>query len=189
LLTGSADPDTLNHSGSRNISSRFSRGTAPNPTGAQRRSGNQGETQEKDMDGTLMLVKPDAMQKGALGEILSAVQKEGFTVRNLKMLRLRAAEAKEFYSEHRERPFFNDLVEFMTSGEIAAIALERNDAVATLRKLIGATDSRLAEPGTIRARFGTDNQMNAVHASDSISSARRELAFFFSTRELIPLPD
>jgi len=147
------------------------------------------KTPERDMDSTLMLIKPDAMQKGALGEILSAVQKAGFTVRNIKILRLRAAEAKEFYSEHRERPFFSDLVEFMTSGEIAAIALERNDAVATLRKLIGATDSRLADPGSIRARFGTDNQRNAVHASDSTNSARRELAFFFSTRELIPLPD
>jgi len=188
-LTDSADPDTLNHSVLKNVSIRFLRGTKPNQTRAQRHCENQVDTQEREMDGTLMLVKPDAMQKRALGEILSAVQKEGFTVRNIKMLRLRAAEAKEFYSEHRERPFFNDLVEFMTSGEIAAVALERNDAVATLRKLIGATDSRLADPGTIRARFGDDNQRNAVHASDSISSAQRELAFFFSTRELIPLPD
>lgn len=137
------------------------------------------------MGQTLMLVKPDAMQKGVAGEILASVQGAGFAVRSLKTLRLSMSEAEAFYAEHSSRPFYRDLVSFMTSGEILAIALEREDAVAVLRQLIGSTDSRTAAAGTIRARFGTDNQRNAVHASDSPTSAQRELAFFFSTRELL----
>ncbi len=134
---------------------------------------------------TLMLIKPDAVKRRAVGPIIARIEAEGFIIEGLRMLCLTREQAGAFYEEHRERSFFPDLVEFMTSGAIVALSLRRDDAVNVLRALIGSTDSRKAQKGTIRAEFGTDNQMNAVHASDSPSSAARETAFFFSALDTI----
>ena len=141
------------------------------------------------MDYTLMLVKPDAVQKHAVGRIIAWVEEEGFVIEGLRMLRLTREQAERFYAEHRERPFFAGLVAFMTSGPTVALLLRRDDAVSALRVLIGATDSRKANEGTIRAAFGVDNQMNAVHASDSPASAARETAFFFNALDRIRVED
>ena len=133
------------------------------------------------MEETLMLIKPDAVSKQAAGKIIARVEEAGFIICGLQMLQLTTNQARAFYQEHAERPFFDGLVAFMTSGPIIALRLSREDGIKTLRALVGATDSRKAEPDTIRGQFGTDNQQNAVHASDSPSSAARETAFFFST--------
>jgi nucleoside-diphosphate kinase len=127
-----------------------------------------------------MLIKPDAMRARNAGNIIAKVQDGGFGLVGLRMLRLTAPQAREFYLEHEARPFYGDLVAFMTSGPIIAMILEREDAIKGLRGLVGATDSHQAEPGTIRGTFGTDNQLNAVHASDSPESAARETAFYFN---------
>ena len=126
-----------------------------------------------------MIVKPDAVGKAATGRILARLEAEGFAIRALEMTRLTSERAAEFYDIHKERPFFGELVEFMTSGSIVPVLLERDDAVAHLRAFIGETDSARAAPGTIRRDFGTDVQRNAVHASDSLENAKREIGFFF----------
>jgi nucleoside-diphosphate kinase len=131
------------------------------------------------MPRTLLIVKPDAVAARATGLILARLEAEGFTLCQLRMLRLTRELAGEFYGVHRERPFYNDLLGFMTSGPVVAVALEHQDAVAHLRAFIGSTDSTKAAPGTIRRDFGTDVQRNAVHASDSPENAAREVAFFF----------
>lgn len=131
-----------------------------------------------------MMIKPDAMRAGATGAIIARVQEAGFGLRGLRMVRLTPQQAKKFYREHADRSFFGELVDFMTSGPIVALLLEHENAVKQLRELVGATDSRKAAPGTIRAEFGTDNQQNAVHASDSPESAAREAAFFFSEMDV-----
>jgi nucleoside-diphosphate kinase len=134
---------------------------------------------------TLAIIKPDAVAAGNMGRILTRLEEEGFRLRAARFLRLGAAEAGEFYSVHRERPFYEPLKRFMTSGPILALALEREDAVAHLRRVIGATDPAEAEAGTIRALYAENKERNAIHASDSDETARQELAFFFSTRELL----
>ena len=131
------------------------------------------------MSRTLLIIKPDAVAKGAIGEILRRLEGEGFAIRELQMARLTRERAQAFYEVHRQRPFYPALVEFMTSGPVVPTVLERDDAVAHLRRFIGATDSAKAAPGTIRREFGTDVQCNAVHASDSTENAAREIAFFF----------
>lgn len=128
---------------------------------------------------TLLIIKPDAVAKNAIGAILMRLEAEGFVIRGLRMERLTQERARAFYAVHRQRPFYDDLVAFMTSGPAVPTALEREDAVAHLRQFIGQTDSRKAAPGTIRAQFGTDVQCNAVHASDSPENATREIGFFF----------
>jgi nucleoside-diphosphate kinase len=110
---------------------------------------------------------------------------EGFRVAGLRRLRLSAEQARVFYAVHRERPFYDGLVRFMTEGPVVAGALERADAVAHLRKTMGSTDSRKADPGTIRNLHGTDIERNAIHGSDSPENAAKEVAFFFSESELI----
>ena len=134
---------------------------------------------------TLAILKPDSVAVGKAGAILARLEEEGFRVRGLKRLRLTPEQAREFYAVHRERPFFEGLVKFMTEGPVVAVALERDDAVAHLRKTMGATDSRKAESGTIRSLHGTDVERNAIHGSDSAENAAREVAFFFSEAELI----
>jgi nucleoside-diphosphate kinase len=134
---------------------------------------------------TLAILKPDSVAVGKAGAILARLEEEGFRVRGLKRLRLTPEQAREFYAVHRERPFFEGLVKFMTEGPVVAAALERDDAVAHLRKTMGATDSRKAESGTIRSLHGTDVERNAIHGSDSAENAAREVAFFFSEAELI----
>ena len=129
-----------------------------------------------------MIIKPDAVGKNAIGDVLSRVERKGFVVRELRMLQLSNERAKAFYDVHKERPFFGELVEFMTSGPVVPMCLERQDAVSHLRQFIGETDSTKATEGTIRRDFGTDVQCNAVHASDSAENARNEVAFFFADR-------
>jgi nucleoside-diphosphate kinase len=134
---------------------------------------------------TLAICKPDSVSAGRAGAILARLEQEGFRLRGVKRLRLAPEQAREFYAVHRERPFFEGLVKFMTEGPVIVAAVERDDAVAHLRKTMGATDSRKAEPGTIRNLHGTDIERNAIHGSDSAENAAREVAFFFSEAELI----
>ena len=134
---------------------------------------------------TLAIFKPDAVAAGKSGTILTRLEEEGFAVRGLKRLQLTEGQARAFYEVHRERPFFEGLVRFMTEGPVVVAALEREDAVAHLRKTMGATDSRKAEAGTIRNLHGTDIERNAIHGSDSAENAAREVGFFFSGAELV----
>lgn len=134
---------------------------------------------------TLAIIKPDAIEAGKAGLILTRLEEEGFRLRAARFTRLGDAEAGEFYAVHRERPFYEALKGFMTSGPILALALEREDAVSYLRKVIGATDPAQAERGTIRALYAENKERNAIHASDSEENARKELSFFFSIQELL----
>ena len=127
-----------------------------------------------------MIVKPDAVGKNAIGQIIARVESEGFVVRQLQMVRLSAERAGQFYHVHHDKPFYGELVEFMTSGSAVPMVLERDNAVSHLRDFIGPTNSEEAPAGTIRGDFGTDVQCNAVHASDSLENAAIEIAFFFS---------
>ncbi len=133
---------------------------------------------------TLAIVKPDAMAAGKAGKVLAHLESAGFRVRAARMVRLTTAQAESFYAVHRERPFFRPLVTFMTSGPCLPMALERDDAVARLREVIGATDPREAAPGTVRALYAESKERNAIHASDSPENAAREVAFFFPEAEL-----
>lgn len=131
---------------------------------------------------TLAIIKPDAVAAGNIGKIIAHLEKEGFKVREAQLVRLDQKRAESFYEVHRERPFFKSLVAFMTSGPAMPLALERDDAVAHLRKVIGATDPAQAEPGTIRKLYAQSKEKNAIHASDSDENAAREVAFFFASR-------
>ena len=131
------------------------------------------------MERTLMMIKPDAVGNNAIGAILQRVESEGFLVRELRMTQLSNEQGQDFYEVHKERPFYVELVSFMTSGPVVPMVLERDNAVAHLRQFIGETDSTKAAAGTIRSEFGTDVQCNAVHASDSLENAVREIDFFF----------
>ncbi len=133
---------------------------------------------------TLAIIKPDAVQSGKSGKILAHLEAEGFSVRAARMVRLSGAEAKVFYAVHRERPFFEALVRFMTSGPCVPMVLERDNAVDYLRKVIGATDPSEAAEGTIRQLYAENKERNAIHASDSAENAMREVNFFFSQAEL-----
>ena len=133
---------------------------------------------------TLGIVKPDAVAGGKAGKILAHLEEAGFTLRAARLVRLTRAQAGAFYEVHRERPFYTDLVEFMTSGPCLPMALERADAVSQLRTVIGATDPAEAAPGTIRKLYAESKGKNAIHASDSPENAAREVAFFFSESEL-----
>lgn len=133
---------------------------------------------------TLAIVKPDAMAAGKAGQVLAHLEAAGFRVRAARLVRLTQAQAESFYAVHRERPFYRPLVAFMTSGPCLPLALERADAVAKLREVIGATDPREAAPGTVRALYAESKERNAIHASDSLENAAREVAFFFAEAEL-----
>ncbi len=137
------------------------------------------------MSQTLAIIKPDAVGSGAIGAIVSRLEEEGFRILAATFTRLDETEAREFYAVHRERPFYESLVEFMTSGPVMALALEREDAVPRLREVIGATDPAEAEDGTIRALHAESKERNAIHASDSPENARAELSFFFNQRDLL----
>jgi nucleoside-diphosphate kinase len=134
---------------------------------------------------TLTIIKPDAVSAGRAGVILAHLEKEGFRVAGLRKLRLAPEQARAFYAVHRERPFYDALVRFMTEGPVVVAALDRADAVPHLRRTMGATDSRKAEAGTIRNLYGTDVERNAIHGSDSPENAAKEVAFFFSEADLI----
>jgi len=132
---------------------------------------------------TLLMIKPDAMEKRVAGAILQRLLDEGFDLVALRLHCLTRSEAEAFYAVHRERPFFPELVTFMTSGPVIAACLQGENAVARLRAVMGPTDSTKAPAETLRGRFGTDIQRNAVHGSDSEENARREVAFFFPGEE------
>ena len=134
---------------------------------------------------TLTIVKPDAVAKGVTGEILSRFEKAGLEIVALKKLRLTEEQARGFYAVHKERPFYGELVEFMTSGPVVVGVLEGSDAIAKNRELMGPTDSTKAEPGTIRGDFGTDIERNAAHGSDAPETARVEIAYFFNAMETL----
>src|SRR5213594_4622780 len=133
---------------------------------------------------TLAIIKPDAVKRGLAGKIVAHLEAAGFAVRAARLVKLSTAQAEAFYAMHRERPFYRALVTFMTSGPGLALALERDDAVARLRDVIGATDPAEAKPGTVRQLYAESKERNAIHASDSTDTAAREVAFFFPGREL-----
>ncbi len=135
---------------------------------------------------TLSIIKPDAVAKNAIGEIAARFEKAGLNIVAMKMLHLDDEKAGGFYAEHKERPFFADLVGFMTSGPVVVQVLEGEDAIAKNRELMGATNPQEAAPGTIRADFAETIDANAVHGSDSPESAAREVAYFFADGEICP---
>ena len=135
---------------------------------------------------TLSIIKPDAVAKNVIGEIYTRFEKADLTIVAAKMMHLTQEQAEGFYAEHKERTFFNDLVAFMTSGPVVVQVLEGNGAILKNRDLMGATNPKEAEAGTIRADFASSIDANAVHGSDSAASAEREIAYFFNDSEICP---
>jgi nucleoside-diphosphate kinase len=135
---------------------------------------------------TLSIVKPDGVQKNVIGEVYRRFEQAGLRIVAARMRRLTQAEAEGFYAVHRERPFFRDLVSYMTSGPVVVQVLEGENAVARNRDIMGATDPKKAAPGTIRADLATSIEQNVVHGSDSLENAAREIGYFFAETELCP---
>jgi nucleoside-diphosphate kinase len=133
---------------------------------------------------TFTIIKPDSVRKGNFGKILSRIESEGFRVLGLKKVFLSQRQAEAFYAVHSARPFYGDLVKYMTSGPVYVAALQKDSAVPTLRTLMGATDPKKADQGTIRAEFGESIEQNAIHGSDSDENANIEIGFFFAQSEL-----
>jgi nucleoside-diphosphate kinase len=129
---------------------------------------------------TFGIVKPDAVEKSAVGGVIDMIEKAGLKIVGLRLVKLSDAQARAFYDVHKERPFFPDLVRFMTSGPAVVMAIEGEEAVARYREVMGPTDSKKAPPGTIRNKYGTNIERNAVHGSDAQTTAKAELAFFFA---------
>lgn len=136
------------------------------------------------MERTLAILKPDCVSAQQMGKVLDRIEQAGFRILGMKMVRLTPETAGKFYEVHKERPFYKDLVSFMCSDRVVPLALEKENAVADFRKLIGATDPAQAEAGTIRKDFAASKQNNIVHGSDSPENAMVEIAFFFAEREL-----
>ncbi len=134
---------------------------------------------------TLSLIKPDGVSRGLMGEVIGRFEKAGLKIRALKMIHLTREQARGFYAVHKERPFFDSLTAFMSSGPILAMILEGDNAIQKNRDLMGATDYRQAKPGTIRADFARDIEANIVHGSDGPDTARTEIAFFFNALEIV----
>jgi nucleoside-diphosphate kinase len=134
---------------------------------------------------TFTIIKPDSVRKGNFGKIISRIESEGFRILGVRKIALARGQAESFYAVHRERPFYGSLVEYMTSGPVYVAALQRDNAVAELRKLMGATDPVKAEAGTIRKELGESIEQNAIHGSDSDENAAIEIAFFFAESELV----
>jgi nucleoside-diphosphate kinase len=137
------------------------------------------------MERTLAILKPDVVRKQQMGQILARIEAAGFRVVAMRLLRLTREQAEGFYAVHRGRPFFHDLVEFMTSGPCVPLVLEKENAVADFRALIGATDPAEAAAGTIRRDFAENKTRNAIHGSDSVDNGRLEAAFFFGESEIL----
>ncbi|PSM52244.1 nucleoside diphosphate kinase [Campylobacter blaseri] len=137
------------------------------------------------MQQTLSIIKPDAVKKGVIGKILDRFESNGLRIAAMKKIQLSTEDAKAFYAVHKDRPFYGELVEFMTSGPVVVSILEGENAVAKNRELMGATNPKEAAPGTIRADFADSIDANAVHGSDSLENATIEIAFFFSNREIL----
>jgi nucleoside-diphosphate kinase len=136
------------------------------------------------MQTTFSIIKPDAVKLGNAGKILAILEDAGFRVKALRMLKLSKSQAEGFYAVHRERPFFNSLVTFMTEGPVIVMALEREDAVKKLREVMGATNPANADAGTIRKLFAESIERNSIHGSDAPETAAEELKYFFTTQEL-----
>jgi nucleoside-diphosphate kinase len=134
---------------------------------------------------TLAIIKPDSIEKQVIGDIIQRIQNAGFKILGMKYTRLTEAQAKAFYEVHKDKPFFESLVKYMTSGPVVPIALEKENAIEDFRKLIGSTDPAKAEEGTIRKLYGTNIERNAIHGSDSPENGEREVAFFFALSELV----
>ena len=137
------------------------------------------------MEQTLSILKPDAVKKGVIGKIVDRFESNGLRVAAMKKLQLSQAEDGNFYIVHKDRPFYGELIEFMTSGPVVAMVLEGENAVAKNRELMGATDPKKAEKGTVRADFAESIDANAVHGSDSLENAKVEIAFFFANKEIL----
>ena len=134
---------------------------------------------------TLAILKPDCVRKNLVGKVISIIEEAGFKVKAMKMVQLTDASAGGFYEVHKDRPFFNDLLAYMTSGPVVPIALERHNAVADIRKLIGATNPEEADVGTIRKMYAESIEQNIIHGSDSDENAALEISHFFSRKELL----
>jgi len=134
------------------------------------------------LEQTLLIIKPDAVNRDLIGEILRRVEKDGFRIEEIKMLNVSSEEGGRFYQVHKSKPFYQELVDYISSGRIVVVLLKREKAVEKLRELIGATDPKKAEKGTIRYDFGLDICHNSVHASDSIENAKVEIDFFFGKK-------
>lgn len=137
------------------------------------------------MDYTLCIIKPDAVSKGYTGKIMDECIEDGFVIHGIRKVQLSDSQARSFYKIHEYKPFFEPLITFMTSGPSVALVLEKENAVDDFRTIIGDTDARKAEKGTIRQKYGEDNRRNAVHGSDSPENAKKEIAFFFANIDLI----
>jgi len=136
------------------------------------------------IDRTLLIIKPDAVERNMVGRILAHVEERGFRIIEARLARLMRDQCQEFYQEHAARPFFGDLIAYMTSGPVMLACLEREGAVPMLREVVGATDPAQASPGTIRQLYGQSKQRNSVHASDSPASSEREVKLFFGVAAL-----
>ena len=136
------------------------------------------------LERTLLIVKPDAVKRSLIGKILAHVEQHGFRITEARFAQLTREQCQEFYAEHQGKPFFNDLVGYMTSAPVMLTCLERENAILLLREVVGATDPAQAAPGTLRKLFGESKQMNSVHASDSPASAEREVKLFFGVAAL-----
>lgn len=134
---------------------------------------------------TLTLIKPECVAAHHIGNIIQRIEEAGFEILGIRMLRLQKSEAEQFYLVHKERPFYQELVEYISGGKIVAMVLQKDNCVKAFRNFIGATDPAEAAQGTIRRDFGTNIQNNCVHASDSNENAIKEIAFFFTAREII----
>ncbi|HEB75555.1 MAG TPA: nucleoside-diphosphate kinase [Nitrospirae bacterium] len=137
------------------------------------------------MERTLSIVKPDGVKKNVVGEVLGRFEKNGLRVAALKMIRMSKDEAKGFYIVHKERPFYESLTDFMSEGPIVVMVLEGDDAISKVREIMGATNPKEAQPGTIRADLASDIERNIVHGSDSPASAQYEIGYFFSSLEIV----
>ena len=138
------------------------------------------------LETTLVLIKPDAVERGLVGELLARFERRGFRIRGLRQMVLERERAETHYAEHSERPFFGELVDFITSGPLVAIALEGEGAVASVRTMMGTTNPLDSAPGSIRGDYALELSRNIVHGSDSAASAERELAIYFGAGELLP---
>ncbi|WP_456369907.1 nucleoside-diphosphate kinase [Geoglobus sp.] len=138
-----------------------------------------------EVERTFVMVKPDGVQRGLIGEVISRLERKGLKIVAMKMLRIPREMAETHYAEHREKPFFDSLVSYITSGPVVAMVVEGKSAISVVRSLVGKTNPVEAEPGTIRGDLALDIGRNVVHASDSPESARREISIFFSDDELI----
>jgi len=132
------------------------------------------------MEETLALIKPDAVKRNIIGKILLLIEEDGFTIKKIKMMKMTEEVAKQFYSVHSKKPFYTKLIEYMTSGSIVALILEKDNAVVAYRQLIGSTNPEEAEDNTIRKLYAIDQSHNSVHGSDSVVNARNEISIIFN---------